>query len=59
MWCTEAKTVHPAAKMSKQKKKEVPPRNTILQLSTPYTDSIPSNPPPKITYLTSLAFLIT
>ena len=34
---------HPTAKVSEQMNRKCPPRNTILQLSTPYTDPIPSN----------------
>jgi len=35
--------IHPTAKVSKQVNRKCVPENTILQLSTPHTDPIPSN----------------
>ena len=44
--CTVAITIHPTAEVSEQVNRKCPPRNTILQLSTPYIDPEPSNSRP-------------
>ena len=44
LWCCALRlTIHPTAKVSEQLNRKCPPKNTILQLSTPYT--YPPPPP--------------